>query len=105
MSLLVRGGSPALSCPHCGSPQLSRLFSTFALHKTYKDTYEDILSDRQLIRRMEANDPKALAEWNRKMSRGMDSEETEPEYKEMLEKMEQGEMPSPEAVPAAEEAE
>jgi hypothetical protein len=38
------------------------------------------------------NDPRALAEWNKRMSRGMD-EETAPEYQEMLERMEQGEMP------------
>jgi hypothetical protein len=37
------------------------------------------------------NDPKALAEWNRKMSQG---EEVAPEYQEMIERMEKGEMPT-----------
>jgi len=53
--------------------------------------YEDILSDSQLTRGMLADDPKALAEWNRRMSQG---EEVAPEYKEMIERMEKGEMPA-----------
>lgn len=80
------------SCPKCGNKTLHRLFSTFSVRsKTYKDIYEDILSDSKLTRGMLSNDPRALAEWNRRMSQG---EEVAPEYKEMLERMERGEMPS-----------
>ena len=79
-------------CPQCGSNTLHRLFSTFSVRsKTYKDTYEDILSDSQLTHGMLANDPRALAEWNRRMSQ---SEEVAPEYEEMIERMEKGEMPA-----------
>ncbi len=77
-------------CPQCGSPDLHRLFSTFAVRKTYRDIYEDILSDTNLTRGMLANDPRALAEWNRRISR---DEPVAPEYQEMLERMERGEMP------------
>lgn len=59
--------------------------------KTYKDIYEDILSDSQLTRAMLRDDPKALAEWNKRMSQG---EEIAPEYQEMIERMEKGEMPT-----------
>jgi hypothetical protein len=59
--------------------------------KTYKDVYEDILSDSQLTRGMLVDDPKALAEWNRRMSQG---EEVAPEYEEMIDRMEGGEMPA-----------
>jgi len=59
--------------------------------KTYKDIYEDILSDSQLTRGMLRNDPRALAEWNKRMSQG---EKIAPEYQEMIERMEKGEMPS-----------
>jgi len=80
------------SCPQCGNNTLHRLFSTFSVRsKTYKDIYDDILSDSQLTRGMLSNDPKALAEWNRKMSQG---EEVAPEYQEMIERMEKGEMPT-----------
>jgi putative FmdB family regulatory protein len=80
------------SCPRCGNDSLHRLFSTFSVRsKTYKDTYEDILSDSQLTRGMLADDPRALAEWNRRMSQG---EEVAPEYEEMIGRMESGEMPA-----------
>jgi hypothetical protein len=93
VSLLVRGASTTLACPRCGSADLSRLFSTFAMRRTDQDIYEGILSDNQLIRAMEGNDPRALAEWNRRMSRGMDTDSTEPEYQDVVERMERGEMP------------
>jgi putative FmdB family regulatory protein len=86
----VSGDVP--SCPQCGNDTLKRLVSTFSVRsKSYKDVYEDILSDSQLTRGMMADDPKALAEWNRRMSQG---EEVAPEYVDMLGKMETGEMPS-----------
>jgi putative FmdB family regulatory protein len=78
-------------CPRCGEAALKRLLSTFSVRsKTYKDVYEDILSNSQLTRGMMADDPKALAEWNRKMSQG---EEIAPEYEDMVGRMEKGEMP------------
>jgi hypothetical protein len=40
---------------------------------------------------MMADDPRALAEWNRRMGQG---EEVAPEYEEMLGRMDKGEMPS-----------
>jgi hypothetical protein len=81
----------APSCPRCDNDTLRRLFSTFSVRsKTYKDAYEDILSDSQLTRGMLANDPRALAEWNKRMSQG---EEVALEYEEMVERMEKGEMP------------
>jgi hypothetical protein len=36
------------------------------------------------------NDPRALTEWNRRMSQG---EPVSPEYQEMVERMDKGEMP------------
>jgi putative FmdB family regulatory protein len=79
-------------CPRCGKDTLRRLLSTFSVRsKTYKDVYEDILSDSQLTRGMMADDPRALAEWNRRMSQG---EEVSPEYEDMIGKMKKGEMPS-----------
>jgi putative FmdB family regulatory protein len=79
-------------CPACGNETLRRLISTFAVRsKTYKDVYEDILSDSKLTRGMMADDLKALAEWNRRMGQG---EEVAPEYEDMVGRMEKGEMPS-----------
>jgi hypothetical protein len=53
------------------------------------DIYDDILSDGNLLRRMMADDPRALAEWSRKMEGT--SGDTSPEYEEMLERLDRGE--------------
>ena len=82
--------SSSISCPHCGDSPLERLFSTFSMHKTYKDVYADILNDRDLTRGMMRNDPRAMADWNRRMSGG---EKAPPEYEEITERMDSGEWP------------
>ena len=61
------------------------------MHKTYKDVYEDILSDRDLTMGMLRSDPRALAEWNRRMSGG---EKVDPEHEEIMERMVRGEQPA-----------
>ncbi len=91
VSILVRIASKAsVTCPNCGGNELNRLFSTFSVTKSDQDIYEDILSDKQLVRGLETNDPRALAEWNKRMSRG---EEVAPEYEEIMDTLEAGEMP------------
>jgi hypothetical protein len=57
------------------------------------DTYEDILSDRDLVTGLMHNDPRSLVDWNRRMSRHSDEELT-PQYQEVMERMEAGEMPT-----------
>lgn len=89
--LLQRFSSDTPPCPKCGGNSLQRRFSTFMMQKSYKAVYDDILSDAQLTRGMMNNDPRALAAWNDKMSGG---EPVAPEYKETMERMERGEMPS-----------
>jgi hypothetical protein len=78
--------------PRCGSNKLKRIFSTFSVQKTYRDVYEAILFDRELTQCMMRDDPRALAEWNRRMSGG---EKSHPEYEEMTERMERGEWTVP----------
>jgi hypothetical protein len=56
----------------------------------YRDVYEDILSDRELTQGMMRDDPRAIAEWNKRMSSG---EKSPPEYEEITERMERGEWP------------
>jgi putative FmdB family regulatory protein len=78
-------------CPACNKTSLQRLLSTFMVQKSYKDIYDNILSDAQLMKGMMGNDPRALVEWNKRMSGG---EPVAPEYRETMEKMERGEMPT-----------
>lgn len=61
------------------------------MHKTYKDVYEGILSDRELTQGMMRNDPRAMAKWNRRMGGG---EKPSPEYEELTERMDRGEWPA-----------
>jgi len=93
VSVYLRSFSASAKCPRCGSEDLARLFSTFTVRGTYKEIYDDILSDHQLTDGLIRNDPRALAEWNRRMSMGMDDQTSTPEYDEILERMEHGEMP------------
>ena len=78
-------------CPHCNRDELYRLFSTFSVRKTDKDIYEDILSDTKLTKGMLNNNPQALAEWNKRMSRG---EKVAPQHEQTIDQLEKGEMPS-----------
>ena len=79
------------SCPECKSKDLKRVLSAFTINKTDKDVYEDILTDSNLTKGMLNNDPRALAEWNKRMTGG---EKVTPEYEDMVGKMEKGEIPA-----------
>ena len=94
LSVYVRDFSqpPNAACSFCGSHELSRLFSSFAIRKTYMAAYEGILSDDRLVKGLEQNDPRALAEWSKRMS-GETGEDLQPEYQDMMQRMESGEMP------------
>lgn len=91
VSVLVRGfsGAGEVTCNFCGSKDLARLFSTFATVRTDQDVYGDILDDPVLVNRMMNNDPTALVEWSRRM--GGTEGEKQPEYQEMVERLERGE--------------
>ncbi|MFH1169257.1 MAG: zinc ribbon domain-containing protein [Chloroflexota bacterium] len=91
VTLLASFGQPTPPCPACGDASLQRLLSTFSVGKTGGQVYEDILGDSQLTSGLKHNDPRALAEWNRRMSGG---EKVAPEYEDMLGRMEKGEMPA-----------
>ena len=82
---------PPPACPRCSNSELKRIFSTFSVQKTHKDVYEDILSDRELTQGMMRDDPRAMAEWNKRMSGG---EKPAAEYEEITERMEAGEWPA-----------
>jgi putative FmdB family regulatory protein len=92
VSVYLKGfsGTGEVVCPQCSGKHLTRLFSTFAVRKTDKDFYDDILSDNQLTRGMLANDPRALAEWSRRFE-GRAGTQISPEYEEMTERLERGE--------------
>jgi hypothetical protein len=61
------------------------------VQRTARDVYQDILSDRELTRGMMKDDPRALAEWSKRMGGG---EKSAPEYEELTARMERGEWPA-----------
>ena len=94
VSLFLRRPEDEAVCPECGGTELTKLISSFRIGKPRdyerKGVYEEILSDSQLIKGMMRNDPKALAEWNRRMMRASETGMT-PEYEEMIGRLEKGE--------------
>ncbi|GEM_PF-4025524 len=80
-----------------------RLFSTFSVRRSFEDDYQDILSDSRLVSGLENNDPVAMAEWSRRMTRSMDDDSIAPEWEDMMYDLEQGRMPGDSEVHSTEE--
>ena len=81
----------AVACAKCGSDDLSRLVSRFAVVRT-EDQVLDSLDDDSLLSGVDEGDPKSIAAWARKMNSKM-GEDVDPEMEEALDRMEAGEMP------------
>ena len=94
IDVFARGFTPPAdpTCTICGGANLDRVFSKFAMarSKNDKSVYDDILSDGKLTRGLMSNDPRALAEWSRKMARAT-GEDSTPESEELLSRMDAGE--------------
>ncbi len=83
-------------CPQCGSTKLTKLVSRFAVMKSEESRLED-LADPSSFGDLDENDPKSIARWARKMGQEM-GEDLGPEYEEMVDRMEAGEMPDDEGM-------
>ena len=94
VDIFVQGFSPPTnpSCSKCGSNELSRIYSSFAVRRSKNDrgVYDEILSDSKLTHGLMRNDPRALAEWSRKMARAT-GEDVTPESEELLSRLDAGE--------------
>ena len=77
------------SCEHCGSPDISRLFSRVAVHRS---SNSGAGFDEASLGDVDENDPRSVAKWVRKMSRQM-GEPLDSNMEADLERMESGEMP------------
>jgi putative FmdB family regulatory protein len=88
-SVFVRTASTPVRarCEHCGSARLSRLMSKFAVHGGRLD-----FDDPSSVDDVDEGDPRAMARLMRQM--GEESGEAmEPEFEEMIGRMEAGEDP------------
>lgn len=90
VTVLVRTPSQDTTpiCEHCGSPNLSRLISRFAVHRSAGDSL-DSAPDSEAFGDVNPEDPKAMAGWMRRMQKEM-GEESTPEFEEMVDELESG---------------
>jgi hypothetical protein len=72
-------------CGRCGSADLKRLVSRFAVIGSGSDSMDDAM-----LAGMDENDPRAMAAWARRMRSEM-GEDAGPEFDEMVERLERGE--------------
>ncbi|MER3404526.1 MAG: hypothetical protein C4289_04635 [Chloroflexota bacterium] len=79
------------ACPHCGGTELRRLVSRFATLKSEEARLEE-LADPSSLGDIDENDPRSVARWARKLGEQM-GEDLPPEFDEMVDRMEHGEMP------------
>jgi putative FmdB family regulatory protein len=82
-------------CEHCGSRELTRLMSRFALGRS-EESRLDSLADDSSLAGLDEKDPKSMARWMRKMGKEMGEEFGGQEFDEMLDEMESGKMPDDE---------
>ena len=92
-SLFLRSFSATVEpqCPHCGTREMTRLISRFAVLKSEDSRLED-LGDPSNFADLDENDPRSIARWARRMGSEM-GEDLGPEFEEMVDRMESGEMP------------
>ena len=79
------------ACPRCGKQSLKKLVSKFAFRRSEESRLED-LADPSSFGDLDENDPKSVARWARKMGDTL-GEDLGPEFDEMVDRMEAGEMP------------
>lgn len=82
--------NPTAVCSHCGSADTRRLVSQFAFHRSF-DSRLDSLDD-SMLDDIDENDPKAMAEWARRMGDQMGGD-LPPDFDQMVDRMAAGEMP------------
>ena len=75
-------------CEHCGSTDLSRLMSRFALVRS-EDSRLDDLSDPSSLSGLDESDPKSMARWMRKMGKELGEDGGE-DFEQMVDEMEAG---------------
>jgi putative FmdB family regulatory protein len=91
MSLLIRNiRHPAAPvCPRCGSRELTRLLSRFAVVKSEESRLER-MADPGNFGDLDENDPKSVARWAKRMGKEM-GEDVGEDFDQMMEEAAEGE--------------
>ena len=80
---------PNARCEHCGSRQLDRMVSRFAMPKS-EEARLDALSDPSRLGDIDENDPRNMARFMKRMGQEMGDELGGEDFDEMIEEMESG---------------
>ena len=75
-------------CEHCGSRDLTRLMSRFALGRS-EERRLDALADDASLAGLDENDPRSMARWMRKMGKEL-GEDAGDDFDEMVDELEAG---------------
>ena len=87
------------ACPHCSSRNLSRLVTRFAVGRSEDSRLED-LADGASFGDVDDNDPRSVTHWARRMGDEF-GEDLGPDYQDMIDQMEGGDLPDDVAGEAA----
>ena len=90
VTVLTMRVSEAVSpvCEHCGSHDLTRLLSRFAMVRSEEARLDDLTSDAALGD-VDESDPKSMARWMKKMGSEL-GEDAGDDFDEMVAELEQG---------------
>jgi putative FmdB family regulatory protein len=93
ISLLFQTYAAAVdaACPHCGSHDLARLVTRFAVGRSEESRLDD-LADPASFGDLDESDPRSVARWARRMGEEL-GEDLGGDFGEMVEQMEAGEVP------------
>ena len=87
------------TCPHCGSRDLSRLVTRFAVMRSEDSRLED-LADSAALGDVDENDPRSVARWARRMGQEF-GEDLGSDFEEMVDQMDAGDPPDDDGAEAA----
>ncbi len=92
--LLVRSfqHEVAASCPRCGSTNVRRLVSRFAVLRSEESRADELADVATDMGDLDENDPRSIARWARRMKNEI-GEDVGPEFDEMVDRLEAGESP------------
>jgi putative FmdB family regulatory protein len=76
-------------CSHCGSSEMNRLMSRFAMPRS-EEARLDSLADPSRLGGLDENDPKSVARMMRRMGSEMGEEFAGPEFDQAVEELESG---------------
>ncbi len=79
-------------CPHCGGENLRRLVSRVAVLRS-EEARLDALADPSMFSGLDEEDPRAMGRMMRQMSNEMGEEMDDPEFNEVIDRLESGQAP------------